>query len=150
MHAESRLTPSTEAVLRLGGWRSTGASDEEVDAWVKSAGAGFPVFDEARRALRHFGGVRVDQSGPGAEVARETFELKPSLALGEHDRFGEFASRLESPLFPLGEAGNGHVFLAIAPDGRVYALMEEIWLLGQTIEDAIECLVQGRRSTKMF
>ncbi len=84
------------------------------------------------------------QSGPGAEAARESFELNPLLAIGEEDRFAEHALRIGEPLYPLGEAANGHVFLAIAADGRVYALMEELWFLGESMEAAIERLILGR------
>jgi hypothetical protein len=66
------------------------------------------------------------------------------LAAGEGERFGQVEGELGVSLFPLGEAGNGHVFLAIGEDGRVYALMDEAWILGETMEEALDALVSGR------
>ncbi len=101
-------------------------------------------------ALKHYGGIHVKQSGPGEEAARESFELNPLLAIGEEDRFAEHALRIGEPLYPLGEAGNGHVFLAIAADGRVFALMEDLWFLGENMEAAIERLILGRLPLIVF
>lgn len=70
--------------------------------------------------------------------------IDPLLALGEEHRFRAHAESIGKELFPLGEAGNGHVFLAVAPDGIVYALMEDLWEAGADIDDAIERLVLGR------
>lgn len=89
--------------------------------------------------------MEVHQNGPGQEVARESFALIPTHAIGEADRFQAHADSIGTILFPLGEAVCGHVFLAIAPDGRVFALMEDLWFAGETIDSAIEGLVQGRK-----
>jgi hypothetical protein len=88
----------------------------------------------------------VPAGGSGEECARESIELIPLLAVGEEDRFRAFATVLGTKLYPLGEAGNGHVFLAISEEGRVYALMDELWLVGDTMEAALENLVRGRLS----
>jgi hypothetical protein len=136
--------PEVRRILDAAGWNEERNSSTETESWSSQLSPGFRLFPAAEMALTRYGGIHVKQSGPGAEAARESFELNPLLAIGEEDRFAEHALRIGEPLYPLGEAGNGHVFLAIAADGRVFALMEDLWFLGESMEAAIETLVLGR------
>jgi hypothetical protein len=141
---ESSFSAEVRHVLSTAGWAADRDLSKQLEVWTRELGAEFKAFPAVREALRKYGGLVVNQSGPGEECARETFELDPLLAIGEGDRFRDHAERLGTELYPLGEAGNGHVFLAMSPDGRVFALMEDVWLLGQSLENAIESLVRGR------
>ena len=58
--------------------------------WQHALSHGFQLFGAAREALARFGGLRIDQYGPGAECAREAFEINPTLAVGEERRFRRF------------------------------------------------------------
>lgn len=109
----------------------------------------FELFPAAREALERFGGIRVEQEAPGEDCKRETFDLDPSLALGEEDRFRSFEPLISGKLYPLGEAGAGHAFLAISERGEVYALMHDLWLVGRSIDDALERLIRGRHLQKL-
>lgn len=73
-----------------------------------------------------------------------SFDLNPSLAMGEEDRFRRYEEAVSVPLYPLGEACGGHVFMAIAEDGRVFAIMDDLWHIADSIEEALESLVRGR------
>lgn len=137
-------------VLNAAGWTEQRNVAREIDAWSLKLSPGFRLFPAAEMTLRRYGGIHIKQAGPGEETARESFELNPLLAIGEEDRFDEYACRLGKPLYPLGEAGNGHVFLAIASDGRVFALMEDLWLLGENMEAALETLILGRSPKSGF
>lgn len=136
--------PEVRRVLNAAGWTEQWNVEKETEAWCRELSPCFRLFEAAEIALRRYGGLQVIQAGPREEAARESFELNPLLAIGEEDRFGDYSSRLGEPLYPLGEAGNGHVFLAIAADGRVFALMERIWFLGESMEAALETLILGR------
>lgn len=94
--------------------------------------------------MRRFGGISVDVRGSGKACGRTSFRLDPLEAWGEEDRFARFAPPGE--LFPLGIAGDGHAFIAIAVDGCVYLVMDDIQVLGGSIEQAIENLLTGARS----
>lgn len=142
--------PEVVRVLYAAGWTEQRSVENETEAWSIELSPGFRLFPAAEMALRQYGGIHIKQSGPGEETARESFELNPLLAIGEEDRFDEHASRLGEPLYPLGEAGNGHVFLAIAPDGRVFALMDDLWFLGESMEAAIERLILGQSPKVVF
>jgi len=103
------------------------------------------IFPAARSALLEFGGIQVIQNGPGANAAREPFEINPLLAMGESDRFVPFELVLGKKLYPMGEAATGHYFLAIAEDGQTFLLMHNLVLVGDSFVDALENLITGVR-----
>jgi SUKH-3 immunity protein len=115
---------------------------------LAQAGSAFHASPAAIEALSEFGGLRVDVHGAGMTMARQSFVLDPTLAIGEDDRFGRYGSVVGTELFPLGEGGGGHYFLAIAPDGFVYGIGDFIFEVGCDIRDALQNLVRGVRFTR--
>lgn len=142
--AANRFADKVSAVLVQAGWTPGQTNELELRRWSRELEPVFSLFPAATSALERFGGLRIEQDGSGETHIRETFELLPTLALGMEDVFREYEHRLGTKLYPLGEAGNGRVLLAIATDGRVYAFMDELWLVADNIEEAIESLVCGR------
>jgi SUKH-3 immunity protein of toxin-antitoxin system len=143
-----RFSSDADQLLREAGWYPGREMKGEVAEWahvLEQEGRGFPLFDAAERALLEFGGLQIKQSGPGIDVARAPFVLDPLLALGEDDRFFGYSRQIGVRLYPLGEAWGGHSFLAIAEDGRVFLLMDEIEELAKSMDEALERLIQGRR-----
>lgn len=134
-------------LLRAAGWFEGRDVAGMVDAWrARLIEDGFEPTIAAERALREFGGIRVIQRAPGINLARDTFEIDPLLGLGEHDRFERFETILGVSLYPMGECGGGHEFLAIASDGRVFVVGDdEIDLAGGTAREAILNLICGVR-----
>jgi SUKH-3 immunity protein of toxin-antitoxin system len=111
---------------------------------------GFEPSLAAERALREFGGIRVHQRAPGVNLARESFDLDPLLALGQRDRFKRYETTLGLSLYPFGEWADGALFLAIASDGRVFAIGDdEINLVGGTAKEAILNLIRGVRGASI-
>ncbi len=104
------------------------------------------MFHSAERVLLEFGGLIVNQQGPGETCAREPFEIDPTLAGYEGDRFNELSTEVNTKLYPLGEVANGTSFWAIGDNEHVYILMNEILLLGKNIDEALERLIIGRES----
>jgi len=100
--------------------------------------------NEAATRVERFGGLKVEQSGPGVRFAREPFEVDPLQAAGEIDRFEKFAEQIGEKLFPLGIAVSQELFMAISESGRVFLLMMEIHCLGNSIEEGLTVLVEGR------
>lgn len=141
------FNPTTLRVLTAAGWTERRDRPDDLDLWEKKLSLGFALFSSAADALRRFGGIQVTRRAPGAGWALRSFHLDPVLALDEEDRFEEFGELLGARLYPLGELDDGHAFLAIDEAGRVYALMLDVWLLGDSIDDAIEALVTGDATT---
>jgi hypothetical protein len=145
-----RFSKTVDLTLRDVGWFPSRNLGDQVGEWASELRSdGFEIFPEAERVLAEFGRLEVDQDAPGVNCAREPFRLVPTLAVGEADRFGEFAEYLKTPLYPLGEACGGHGFLAMGKSGQVFLLMDDIRLLGQNIEDALEKLILGIKSEEL-
>ena len=56
------------------------------------ASDGFEMFPSAERVLLEFGGLSVDQQGPGETCSVEPITLNPTLAAYEGDRLHELSS----------------------------------------------------------
>lgn len=136
-----RFSEDVQQVLVAAGWEPERAQPGRVDEW-EAALPEFQMSPAARRALHEFGGLEVTLEGPGITMARVPFDLRPELASGEDDRFSEYYARV-GPLFPLGEVEHGHHFLAIAPDGQVYVVGDNIQRAGRTLDEALERFVRG-------
>lgn len=133
-------------VLSAAGWYPGRREPALLKQWQRElvGEGGFTIFPAAERALLEFGGLRIDERGPGIDRAREPFVLDPSLAVGAESVFLDYAGLLQKRLFPLGEAG-GQAFIAIAESGEVFLIFEGILLIAATIEDALANLIEGRR-----
>jgi hypothetical protein len=142
----SRFSPQAEDILRRAGWYPGRQVPDLVALWRKSVSEsdGVDMFPGAEKALLEFGGLKLDEQGPGVTCSREPFNLDPTLAMYEHDRFEDFISALNTNLYPLGEAVGGSCFIAIAENGNVYLLMQELMLIGQSMEEGLESLLIGR------
>ena len=144
-----RFSAQVEAVLRNAGWYPGRLVPDLVAKWESSLMASdkFEMFPSAKRALLEFGGLSIDQRGPGVTCAREPFVFDPLLVSGESDRFDEFVGLLKTRLYPLGEAVGGHCFWALGENEHAYLIMEDVRLLGRSLDEALENLIVGIRST---
>ncbi len=143
---QARWSSETLHILKKAGWHPNRDNLERLDIWkhrLLGPDGYCDMFPAAEQALREFGGIRVEQTGPGRECARSPFVFDPMLAEGEADRFADAESHVGGRLFPLGEAIGGHAFLAIAEDGRVFLVADEVAELGKSIYEAVEALVIG-------
>lgn len=62
----------------------------------------------------------------------------------------DYGRRVGSPLCTIGEAGSGHLILAMSPEGKVYAgFDEELFLIGDSPERALEALVHEREARRV-
>lgn len=140
------LIPKVKASLLKAGWRPERRADELVFEWetVFFRDGGFELFPSARRVLLELGGLTFEQDGPGETVARRSFNFDPTGADGESDRFADFEEALGVRLCPVGEADDGESFLAIAEDGRVLCVMDDGWIIGEGIEEALASLILGK------
>jgi hypothetical protein len=141
----TRFSEQAEAVLRRAGWYPGRQVPDLVALWKETLlqSDGFEMFPSAEKALLEFGGLKIDQQGPGVSCSREPFEINPTMAMYESDRFEELVSVVDSRLYPLGEAVSGLCFLAIAENDSVYLLMDDIRVVGKNIDEGLEALLIG-------
>jgi hypothetical protein len=147
--AMDRFAPAVREVLERAGWSPDRRVPEaQLQAWADSLGMVMP--ESARQVLGEFGGIATTQLAPGVDLAREPFVLDPLLAVHEEDRFQEFRDSYGlDDLYPLGESAGGHWFIAIDGDGRTYLLMDDIRVLGETFDAALEALAVGRAARRL-
>jgi hypothetical protein len=148
MKINNEISVFSKDILKRNGWFPSRKVSKLVNDWkceMINDSKTFVLFTEAERALVEFGGIKINERGSGVNQAREPFEINPLLAIGEADRFSDFEEDIGQKLYPLGECWGSNFFLAIGEDGKVFALMMDIFLVGNTFEEALENLIQGIR-----
>jgi hypothetical protein len=147
-----RFSVQAEDILRRAGWHAGRSVPDLVATWRDGLlrSHGIEMFPSAERALLEFGGLKIDEQGPGVTCAREPFEIDPILADYDGEVFGEFSGQVGTRLYPLGEAVGGLGFLAIGENDRVYMLLDDIRLLGNNMDEALEALLIGLQPSPLF
>jgi hypothetical protein len=140
------MDATVRRILTHAGWTEGRLNHAPVAKWARDLDApgGFTMFDAARDALAEFGGLSVRIDGAGIDFAKGSFQIDPTLAVGEEERFRRLGERLSKRLYPLGEAYGGNSFLAVDEDGAVFLLMDDIRRLGFSMKEALEALILGK------
>lgn len=147
---QRKLSTAADQALRAAGWYPGRDISSLVADWFAHLcdSSMFAAFPEARRVLSEFGDITVTSLFAGVDYAPGKIVLDPVLALGEQDRFESFEDDAGSRLFPLGEIYGGHAFLAIGESGRLFMVGDDLTLLGDSFEEGISNLIEGRRFSK--
>jgi hypothetical protein len=149
--AMTRFSVQVEDILRRAGWYPGRQIPDVVASWKGSLmlSDGFEMCQSAEKVLIEFGGLTIDQQGPGVTCAREPFKFDPTLAAYEGDRFSDLSTLIKTKLYPLGETSGGHLFLAVGENEHIYLLMNDIRLLGKNIDEALERLIMGLEANEI-
>lgn len=141
----NRFSNATEIILRKAGWYPNRNVSEIVVTWkaelLKTDKK--EMFPEAEKILLEFGGLNIKRNINDKRYSLD-YSINPSLAAYESDRFDSFEKELKINLFPLGEAGGGHGFVAVGEDGKIYLLMMNIWFVAYSFDEALENLTLGK------
>lgn len=141
-----RFSAKTENTLQRAGWYPGRQVPDKLASWKDNEMLShFEMFPTAERILLEFGGLRVDEYGPGETCAQEPFVVDPTVAAFEQELFRYFSTLVNTRLYPLGEVDNGHNYWAIGENKQVYLLMNDIQLLGDNIDEALENLIICRK-----
>ncbi|MEU1871962.1 SUKH-3 domain-containing protein [Streptomyces sp. NPDC019793] len=141
-----RWSPETERVLRLAGWYP--GRTVSVESWereMQEADDGYVMHDAVRRFLAEFGGLEVSQRGPGVNAARSPFRIDPSSAKWDFEIIDALSEDAEVYLYPVGELSQGNSYLVMAESGAFYLGMDDVELLADTADAALDKLVRGIR-----
>ena len=141
---DTRFSPFVDRVLRRSGWFPGRSVEAEVKRWVSLLKGEFTIFPTAFNVLCEFGGIEVIQDAEGIDFARESFRINPEAGIGEGLRFTNWSAELQTNIYPLGMAVAEHMYLAIAENGEVFLLMDELIRGGADIDNALESLILGR------
>jgi len=154
-NSSPRFSPQVEAVLRQAGWYpSRVVPDSQLEQWMVLEWDTLPgfhfqtrMFSAAYHILREFGGLVIEQNGPGVTCCRERFKFDPleSIKLTEAYNwpFSEWAA--DGSLYPFGCFASGKTTDgAIAVDGRGRIVDQDyVILIGANIDEALENLIIG-------
>ncbi|MFB7668981.1 SUKH-3 domain-containing protein [Kitasatospora sp. NPDC056138] len=151
VRTQPRFPADVAAALKQAGWHPGRWEIRQAEEWADQlAGHGGPdeprhtVFPAAVEAWAEFGGLFLDQSGPGRLMARTPFLIDPLCGLHQPRTLADLGRALGRQVAPLGEEQYGLALLAIDEDGRVYSLDHTgEWFLGPTIDHAVTALVLG-------
>ncbi|MFI2490263.1 SUKH-3 domain-containing protein [Promicromonospora kroppenstedtii] len=131
----------TAATLTKSGWFPGRAVD--VDRWAGLLqDEGIELHAAAVAFLREFGGLVVDESGPGISRAREPFILDPAACDGEGDRFLEWSEELGRRIVPVGELDQGRFLLGLDETSELYLVETFVATFGR-MPAGLERLVRG-------
>jgi SUKH-3 immunity protein len=136
-----------EETLMKAGWFPQRRVEADVVKWktqIKKSDDK-DMFSHAEKILYEFGCLKIEQGEFGVNYPRTTFEINPSLAIYESDRFAEYEELLKMNLYPLGEAVGGYYFIAVGENGQVFWLMDNIVLIGENFDEAISNMILGIR-----
>ncbi|MCM2427774.1 SUKH-3 domain-containing protein [Streptomyces sp. RKAG337] len=142
----TRWSAETDRVLRLAGWypgRSVPTADWE--RILHEADEDFEMHEAARRFLTEFGGLAINVNGPGRAAGRSPFGLDPLVATWDYEIFDVLSEEAGTYLYPIGDASRGNFYLGMAADGAVYAGKDNVSLLADTPDGALENLIVGIR-----
>ncbi|MEU8979097.1 SUKH-3 domain-containing protein [Streptomyces sp. NPDC048309] len=140
-----RWSAETDRVLREAGWYAgRSVPTQEWEASLRACG-GFEIHEAARRFLAEFGGLQSSERGPGRTMARMGFRLDPTVAEWDDEIFDVLSEEAGVDLYPIGEADRRNCYLGIAPNGAVYIGMDNVTLLAETADKALEKLAEGIR-----
>lgn len=141
----TRFPEDIANILKAAGWFPGRCVEGMVDKWKAALDhpGGLKMFSAAREVLLEFGGLRVDQQGPGVTCAREPFVIDPMTAVLEDDYFSDWGKTIGVSLYPLGEAASANYYLAIDECGRVFLSEAELIFLGESFDDALVNLIRG-------
>lgn len=153
LRARRRFPARVLAVLRDAGWFPGRDVGDLVASWLRErydeqpdAARRLPMFPAAGAALAEFGGLRLEQYGPGAVHAGGGFgtEIHPSESRFALDRYTEFAALIGEPVFPFAIYADGGSVFVIDARGRVFLLhWAGYYVIAETVDGAITAMIEG-------
>ncbi|MDJ0340360.1 SUKH-3 domain-containing protein [Streptomyces sp. H10-C2] len=142
----TRWSAETDRVLRMAGWRpGRSVSTEEWERVLHESDEDFTIHEAARRFLTEFGGLEINQKGPGRTMHRSPFRLDPLVAKWDFELIDLQSEEVGTYLYPLGDSSNGNFYLTMAANGAVYMGLDYVNLLADTADEALEKLIVGIR-----
>lgn len=152
-----RFAADVLETLVAAGWSAQGRTDEEVAAAVNMVcdqvgrhGARIRSFPLATQVLKEFGGLYVNQDGPGLDLRRRAFAIDPTHVAATAETLADLGRILDTSLFPVGMEGDHDSILAIDEAGRIFALDHAgVWFLGASMDEAITGLITGSQPPRL-
>ena len=141
----SEISNETRRLLCERGIEIPILSGIEISKWINELKDEFDCFPIAVSILRVVGGLRVDETGPGEDLAKSDFVLDPSELEGEGDYICDHEEIVGGKLFPLGTANRGKDALVVDEHGHAYWLNDGGVFFYQDCEELVVSLIRGKK-----
>lgn len=153
----TRFPVPVDAALRDAGWQPGHWDIKQAEIWADTlrghtspAGHQHIVFPAAVEAWAEFGGLHINPTGPGRQIAPTALHVDPLHGLHMARTLGDLGRALDTQTCPLGTETDSQALVAIDAEGRVYALDHTgDWYLGPTIDQALATLVTGTQPIRL-
>jgi hypothetical protein len=139
-----RFDNFVENILIQSGWYYERKEKLLVSNWKSQllATDNLYMFPKAEEILLEFGGIKIEER---ENYSKQSFEINPTRVIYEGDRILEYADLLKINLYPLGESFGGYYFLVVSEDGRIYWLMDGIFIMGNNFDEALTKMILGHQ-----
>lgn len=156
--AAARFPAAVDDALRTAGWTAgrweMALAEEWADALRAHASPGghvHAVLPSAVEVWAEFGGLTLEPTGPGRQMAPTGVVVDPLACLHAARTLGDLGEALGGQVCALGvESGASDALLAMDAKGRVFGLDHTgDWYLGADFDTALTTLLTGLRPTRL-
>lgn len=154
----TRFPVAVDDALRAAGWVPGRWEMARAEEWADTlrahespGGHVHEVLPSAVQVWAEFGGLSVEPTGPGRQLAPTGVTVDPLEGLFAARTLGDLGSALGVGICPLGvEVGGSAALLAMDEKGRVFGLDHTgDWYLGADFDTALTTLLTGLRPRRL-
>ncbi|MCK8680135.1 SUKH-3 domain-containing protein [Streptomyces lichenis] len=157
VHDTTRFPAHVDTALTQAGWHPGRWDMRQAEHWADTlrahtspGGHHHTVFPAAVEAWAEFGGLHLQATGPGRQIAPTSVHLDPLTGLHHARSLADLGRALDTDIAPLGIEGDHHALLTIDAHGRVYSLDHSgDWYLGPTLDRALAALLTGAQPARL-
>jgi hypothetical protein len=156
--AAPRFPAAVDDALQAAGWAAGRWEMAQAEEWADTlrahrspGGHLHAVLPSAVQVWAEFGGLTLDPTGPGRQVAPTGAVVDPLACLHAARTLGDLGDALGVEICALGvESGASGALLAMDAKGRVYGLDHTgDWFLGADFDTALTTLLTGLRPARL-
>ncbi|WP_419995879.1 SUKH-3 domain-containing protein [Streptomyces boninensis] len=138
-----RWSADTDQVLREAGWHP--GRYVPTAEWERALQEHdeFEIHPAAQRFLAEFGGLYIPDRGAGITMGRAEIDLNPALARWDREIYDALRELAGVELYPLGMTDRRNWYLGMTPTGAVYIGRDDVLLLAEDGDRALEKIIQG-------
>jgi hypothetical protein len=146
MYTTTRFPEEVTEILERAGWFSGRRVDDDTfENWRRTllTSDDIEMSSAAEVVLREFGGLAIESTKRGVDVARMSLELDPLQAEGGAQELRRLAVVAGVPVFPLGTFADGDGLFLIDESGKVYLDFDMTVPVADSFDEALVRLLLG-------
>jgi|JI10StandDraft_1071094.scaffolds.fasta_scaffold305936_2 hypothetical protein len=149
----TKFSKVTTSYLEKAGWSNDRNFQNTLEYLNALNSEGYRVFGSVENFFKNFGGLVIKHPHGKAKEKEDYFHFNVIKAIENYDSswiLDEYSLQSGKELCIIGEAFRGNLVLCMSQDQNIYAgIDEDLYLVGVSIEEAIENLCQGKDLKKI-